>query len=218
LRDRVRELIQTMIESELGQLLRDLRLGDERALAPPDLDEAALDQILNRFPHGRAADLEPLDEALFGRSPITKRSIGPVGCTRGRSTVATEMLNALLERAGAPVGFDLLVIDVEGAERRVFAGFDLEKWMPKTLLVELEDEHPDFRDNQRVVRDAGMIRSRIEAAGYRDYFRDHGLAGLHDRLRGAVVVRVSPFRDPTSSEDTIGCHQKFKRPMRRICL
>ena len=78
-----------------------------------------------------------------------------------------------MERAGAPVGFDLLVIDVEGAERQVFAGFDLEKWMPKTLLVELEDEHPDFRDNQRVVRDAGMIRSRIEAAGYRDYFRDH---------------------------------------------
>jgi hypothetical protein len=73
-----------------------------------------------------------------------------------------------LERAGAPVGFDLLVIDVEGAERQVFAGFDLEKWMPKTLLVELEDEHPDFLDNQRVVRDAGMIRSRIEAAGYRD--------------------------------------------------
>jgi hypothetical protein len=35
------------------------------------------------------------------------------------------------------------------------------------------NEHPDFRDNQRVVRDAGMIRSRIEAAGYRDYFRDH---------------------------------------------
>jgi hypothetical protein len=73
-----------------------------------------------------------------------------------------------LERAGAPVGFDLLVIDVEGAERQVFASFDLEKWMPKTLLVELEDEHPDFLDNQRVVRDAGMIRSRIEAAGYRD--------------------------------------------------
>ena len=52
---------------QLGQLLRDLRLGDERAFAPPDLDEAALDQVLNRLPHGRTADLEPLDQALFGR-------------------------------------------------------------------------------------------------------------------------------------------------------
>ena len=52
---------------ELGQLLRDLRLGDECAPAPPDLDEAALDQILNCLPHGRAADLEPLDQAVFRR-------------------------------------------------------------------------------------------------------------------------------------------------------
>ena len=52
---------------QLGQLLRDLRLGDERALAPPDLDETAIDQVLNRPPHGRAADLDPLDQALFGR-------------------------------------------------------------------------------------------------------------------------------------------------------
>jgi hypothetical protein len=33
---------------QLGQLLRDLRLGDESALAPPDLDEPALEQILTR--------------------------------------------------------------------------------------------------------------------------------------------------------------------------
>src|SRR5580704_1455485 len=52
---------------KLGQLLRDLRLGDESALPPPDLDEAALDQILNRLSHGRAADFEPLDQALFRR-------------------------------------------------------------------------------------------------------------------------------------------------------
>jgi hypothetical protein len=50
---------------QLGQLLRDLRLGDESALAPPDLDEAALDQILDRLPHGRAADLKPRDQAVF---------------------------------------------------------------------------------------------------------------------------------------------------------
>jgi hypothetical protein len=52
---------------QLDQLLSDLRLGDESALAPSDLNEAALDQILNRLPHGRAADFEPLDQAVFRR-------------------------------------------------------------------------------------------------------------------------------------------------------
>jgi hypothetical protein len=52
---------------QLGQLLRDLRLRDESAPAPPDLDEAALDQILDRLPHGRAADFKPLDQAIFRR-------------------------------------------------------------------------------------------------------------------------------------------------------
>jgi hypothetical protein len=50
---------------QLGEFLRDLRLGNERALAPPDLDEAALDQILDRLPHSRATDFELLDQALF---------------------------------------------------------------------------------------------------------------------------------------------------------
>jgi hypothetical protein len=51
---------------QLGEFLRDLRLGNESALAPPDLDETALDQILDRLPHSRATDFELLDQALFG--------------------------------------------------------------------------------------------------------------------------------------------------------
>ena len=51
----------------LGRLLRDLRLGDESVLAPIDLGEAALDQILDRLPHACAADFQPLDQAVFRR-------------------------------------------------------------------------------------------------------------------------------------------------------
>ena len=36
-------------------------------LAPPDLDDAAFDQILNRLPHDRAADFESRDQAVFRR-------------------------------------------------------------------------------------------------------------------------------------------------------
>jgi hypothetical protein len=38
-----------------------------KVLTPPDLYKAALDQILNRLPHGCAADLKPLDQAVFRR-------------------------------------------------------------------------------------------------------------------------------------------------------
>ena len=44
--------------------IRRVRLADGE---PVSFDETALDQILNRFSHGRTADFEPLDQALFRR-------------------------------------------------------------------------------------------------------------------------------------------------------
>ncbi len=64
---------------------------------------------------------------------------------RGHSiTVNTERLDSILNRSGIKPGFDLLVVDVEGAEEKVMKGFDIQKWKPLAILIELEDEHPDF--------------------------------------------------------------------------
>jgi len=52
---------------DLRASARDPRLGDESALAPRDLDEAAFGQILNCLPHDRAVDLKSLDQAAFRR-------------------------------------------------------------------------------------------------------------------------------------------------------
>jgi FkbM family methyltransferase len=82
-------------------------------------------------------------------------------------------LNLILKEQGVLPNFDLLVIDVEGAEERVMNGFALAQWLPHALLVELEDEHPDFHNNSRVVESAARIRAVIEDAGYRLYFKDH---------------------------------------------
>ena len=109
--------------------------------------------------------------------------------------IATETLDTLLGRVGAPTGFDVLVVDVEGAEDRVLAGFDLEMWKPKALLIELEDEHPDFRDNDRVVRQATAVRRRLESAGYRIYFRDH-INSLY--VRADVLDQAQPEIDDAS--------------------
>ncbi|POR47347.1 FkbM family methyltransferase [Bosea psychrotolerans] len=95
------------------------------------------------------------------------------GLHQGQSRkVATERLDVILGKAAIEPGFDLLVVDVEGLEVQVFAGFTIERWRPKVVLVELEDEHPDFRDNERVRAGAIGVRQKLEQAGYKIYYRD----------------------------------------------
>ena len=50
--------------------------------------------------------------------------------------VTCRTLDSILYDCGAPIGFDLLSIDVEGHEMEVFQGFDLLKWKPKLVLLE----------------------------------------------------------------------------------
>jgi FkbM family methyltransferase len=58
-------------------------------------------------------------------------------------------LDQFLEAQSVPAGFELLVVDVEGYEASVFAGFSLDRWRPKMLIVELADTHPDFASHRR---------------------------------------------------------------------
>ena len=65
---------------------------------------------------------------------------------------------------------DLLVVDVEGMEDEVFAGFSLEKWKPKAIIVELADLHPDLKTTRRADHNIGR---RIKDAGYDIIYKDH---------------------------------------------
>lgn len=40
--------------------------------------------------------------------------------------------------------FELLVIDVEGNEWNVLRNFDIEKWQPQMVIIELHDQNPDY--------------------------------------------------------------------------
>lgn len=51
-------------------------------------------------------------------------------------TVNQITLNALLESFHVQPRFDLLVIDVEGGEEGVLAGFSCKDWMPKLVIIE----------------------------------------------------------------------------------
>ena len=89
--------------------------------------------------------------------------------TDERVQVAAITLDAYLEREKVPEHFDLLVVDVEGTTPDVFAGFDIKRWMPKMLIVELFDLHPMFGGNRRADM---QLRRAILAAGYETIYKD----------------------------------------------
>jgi FkbM family methyltransferase len=79
----------------------------------------------------------------------------------GTLEVEVVRLDALLARHGFAPGFDVLVVDVEGDEADVFASFDLARWRPRLMIVELADMKPDAPAVAH-----GELRSRILASGY----------------------------------------------------
>ena len=79
-------------------------------------------------------------------------------------------LDSLLEDREVPAEFDLLVVDVEGYEGAVFAGFSLARWSPKMLIVELMDTHPEL--SLTAAADA-QLSTEIQAVGYRIVYKDH---------------------------------------------
>ena len=84
--------------------------------------------------------------------------------------VPSTTLDTLLATTGTEPGFDVLVVDVEGYEATVFSRFDLPRWRPKMLIVELIDTHPDL--SLLATSDARLSRS-IQETGYAIVFKDH---------------------------------------------
>ncbi|WP_081845149.1 FkbM family methyltransferase [Mycolicibacterium aromaticivorans] len=88
----------------------------------------------------------------------------------GRSLVVpAQTLDRLLENSDIPADFDVLVVDVEGLETAVFAGFTLPKWRPKLMIIELVDIHPEMSATRNA--DAMLGRSLV-AAGYVVVYKD----------------------------------------------
>lgn len=85
-------------------------------------------------------------------------------------TVRSQTLDELLESEGANPDFDVLVVDVEGFEAQVFSSFDVARWRPRMMIVELVDTHPDLA--LTASSDAHLGRALV-GAGYVVVFKDH---------------------------------------------
>ncbi|MDI9408737.1 MAG: FkbM family methyltransferase [Candidatus Pacebacteria bacterium] len=80
-------------------------------------------------------------------------------------TVQQYRLDAILEASQIQPDFDLLVVDVEGMEPEVFAGFNIEYYRPKVLLVELWDVIAGHPLEARHAE----VRDYLQGRGYRQH-------------------------------------------------
>jgi FkbM family methyltransferase len=86
-----------------------------------------------------------------------------------RVTVPQRRLDDILDGLAAPSPIDILIVDVEGAEASVFAGFTISKWQPRMMIVELVHTHPDL--HTVMARDIDIQRM-IESNGYSVVYKD----------------------------------------------
>jgi FkbM family methyltransferase len=87
----------------------------------------------------------------------------------GEVRVPVVTLDQLLQEQNIMPGFDVLGVDVEGLETAVFAGFDLARWMPRMMIVELADTHPELTSTRRA--HASLSRD-LARAGYVVVYKD----------------------------------------------
>lgn len=59
-------------------------------------------------------------------------------------TVSAYALDYLLAKHLIPTGFEVLVIDVEGAELDVLSGFTLDYWQPQMVIIEAHEQCEDL--------------------------------------------------------------------------
>ena len=83
--------------------------------------------------------------------------------------VETITLNELLDAEEIPEEFDLLIVDVEGNETKVFEEFNIKKWCPKVIIVELSDFHPSLNTHKI---EHFYLSDRIIQSGYSVVYKD----------------------------------------------
>jgi hypothetical protein len=82
-------------------------------------------------------------------------------------------MDTYLKNYNIPYNFDLFVVDVEGKEEEIFYSFDLNKWNPKMMIVELVDDHEYFQENKNVIQRVKNLREFINNFNYKQIYRDN---------------------------------------------
>lgn len=86
--------------------------------------------------------------------------------------VRTDTLSAVLHRHRVPPRFDLLVVDVEGAEEVIIDALLASPWRPRVVVAELEDRHDSFTAFTEIADSHRRARAALVSAGYSEHYSD----------------------------------------------
>lgn len=114
-----------------------------------------------------AGVLSTTDQGLLAKYRELEWAKGDVEHAR-TLTVTQRTLDDVLDAAAVNRQIDVLIVDVEGAEAAVFAGFTVLRWRPRMIIAELSHTHQDLHARSA---DAGLQR-QIESWGYSVIYKD----------------------------------------------
>jgi len=97
-------------------------------------------------------------------SSLDRNRMAPGAEPQNVIDVPVRTLDDILAEASAPIGFDLLSLDVEGHELEVLDGFDIARWQPRLIL--LEDHVGSLAKHRRLKRAGYRLIRRFENNGW----------------------------------------------------
>ncbi|MBE9224280.1 FkbM family methyltransferase [Phormidium sp. LEGE 05292] len=102
-------------------------------------------------------------------------------------SVPATILDDILNQNNSPVGFELLSIDVEGAELEVLKGFSIEHFKPRIILVEDNSQGKDV-----CVRNYLKLHGyvRVHRTGVNDWYVNYQDAVFFSFKRIILVLRL----------------------------
>ncbi len=115
--------------------------------------------------HEGVVDIHKTDAMTTGNDDFIKNFI------TGNSNMFTASmmtLDKILLDANIPFYFDLLVIDVEGNELQVLAGFDIMEWAPKMIIIETHA----YAEDERLSIHAKDIHKFMDEHWYQRIYAD----------------------------------------------
>ena len=89
-----------------------------------------------------------------------------------KQTVLVQPLSVVLDKYQVSKNFELLVVDTEGYEQQVFNSFDVEKYRPKMIIVELVDIHEGYNNFSEIQANAKQVRQQILTSNYKEIYTD----------------------------------------------
>lgn len=126
-----------------------------------------------------AADAKPTSGPRRRRSSVSSRS-GPSSSSSSSSAApAASAEESVVLPGTVSFAFELLIIDVEGLEWSILETFDIDRYRPQVVIIEIQEKLTRYAMNPKVQLDA----IRLE-----NYFRLHGYSILYRDIVNTVFV------------------------------